>query len=67
MYFQIFLKVAVEGAEQIDSRRLFLGEGVQEQNALAPVLVFTLGTDRVILLWDLNEWDERDVGSIVCR
>ena len=59
--FRCFLKIATEMAERTDSRRLFQGDEAQEWKALAPVLVFTLGTDRLILLFDLSEWDGSDV------
>ena len=55
------LKVATEVAEWIDSGRLFQREGVQELNTLAPLLVLTLGMDRVIFLFDLSERDGREV------
>ena len=35
----------------------FQREGVQELNALAPVIVFILGTNRVIPLFDFSECD----------
>ena len=44
-----------------DSGRLFHRAGVQEQNALALASVWTLGANRVIPLWYLNEWDGSDV------
>ena len=43
------LKVATEVAERTDSGRLFQSEGAHEMKALAPVLVFILGTDRVTI------------------
>ena len=55
------LKVATEVAERTDSERLFQREGAHELKALAPVLVFILGMDRVIPLFDLNERDGREV------
>ena len=54
----IFLKVATELAEQTDSGRLFKGTGAQEWKALAPVLVLTLGTDKLLSLFDLSERKE---------
>ena len=50
-----------EVAKRTDSGRLFQREGAQELNALAPVLVLILGTDRVIPLFDLSEHDGRQV------
>ena len=55
------LKVAIEVAEWTDSGRLFQREGLQELNALVPVLVLILGTERVIPLFDLSEGDGREV------
>ena len=55
------LKVATEVAEWTDNGRLFQRERVQELNALAPVLVWILGMDRVIPLFDLSEHDGREV------
>ena len=54
-------KVATEVAEQTDRGRLLQREGAQELNALVPVLVLILGTDRVIPLFDLGEHDGRKV------
>ena len=51
------MKVATEIGEWTDSDRLFPREGAQEGKALVPVLVLTLGTDRLIPLLDLSEWD----------
>ena len=48
-------------AERTDSGRLFQREGAHELKALAPVLVLTLGTDRVIPLFDLSECNGREV------
>ena len=64
--FRCFLKVATEIAERTDSGRLFQRDGVQEWKALAPVLVLTLGTDRLWTLFDLRERDESDVVSMEC-
>ena len=51
-WFQVeemrFLKIAIEVAEGAASRRLIQREGMQERNALAPALVLTLWTDKVI-------------------
>ena len=48
-------------AERTDSGRLFRREGAQELNALLPVLVLILGTDRVIPLFDTSERDGREM------
>ena len=61
--FRCFLKVATEMAERAASRRLFQRDGAQESKALVPVLVFTLGTDRLLSLFDLGEQDESDAAS----
>ena len=58
------MKIATEMAERTDSGRLFQREGAQERKALAPVLVLTLGTDRLISLFDLSEWDASDGASM---
>ena len=50
-------------AERTDSG-LFQRDGAQEWNALAPVLVLTLGTDRLLSLFDLCERDGSDVASM---
>ena len=50
-------------AEWTDSRRLFQRDGAQECKALAPVLVLTLGTDRLLSLFDFSEQDRSDVAS----
>ena len=52
--WRCLLKVATDVAEWTDSERLF-----QEQDitSLAPVLVLILRDDRVILLFDLSEFD----------
>ena len=47
-------------AERTDSGRLFQREGAQELKALVPLMVLILGTDRVILLFDLSECDGRE-------
>ena len=41
-------------------RRLFQRDRVQEWKALVPELVLTLGTNRLIPLFDLSEWDASD-------
>ena len=61
-----FLKVATEVAEQTDSGRL-IQRGAQEWNALAPVFALTLGTDRLMLLFDPTERDGSDVSSLELR
>ena len=61
--WRCFLKVAIEVAEWADSKRLFQREGAQEWNALAPVLVLTLRTDRVIPLFDLSDWVGEEHGK----
>ena len=65
--FRCFLKVVTETAERTDSGRLFQRDGVQECKALAPILVLTLGTDRLIPLLDLNEQGGSDATSMECR
>ena len=62
-----FLKVETEVDEQTDSGKLFRREGAQELNDLFPSLVLTLGTDKVILLFDLSECDGSGVASKECR
>ena len=44
-------------AEWADSGRLFQRDGTQDLKALAPLLVLTIGTNRLILLFDLSERD----------
>ena len=51
-------------AEETDSGRLFRKDGAQEWKALAPVLVLTLGTQRLIPLLDLSERDGIDGASM---
>ena len=58
------MKVATELTEQTASGRLFQTEGVQEQNDLAPALILTLGTDRLIPLFDLSERDGVKISSL---
>ena len=50
-------------AKWSDSSRLFQRYGSQEWKALAPVLVLTLGTDRLIPLLDLSERGGSDWGK----
>ena len=42
-------------AERTNSERLFQRDEAQEWKALAPVLILTLGTDRLLSLLDLSE------------
>ena len=65
--FRYFVKVATEMAERTDSGGLFLRDGAQEWKALAPVLVLTLGTDKLLSLFDLNEREGSDVASMERR
>ena len=65
--FRYFLKVATEMAEWIDSGRLFQRDSAQEWKALAPVLVLTLGIDRLIPLLDLSEQYGSDGASMEWR
>ena len=58
------MKVATEMVEWTDNGRFFQRDGAQERKALAPVLVLTLGTDRLIPLLDLSEWDGSDGASM---
>ena len=62
--FRYFLKVVTELAERRDSRRLFHRDGAQEWKALAPVLVLTLGTDKLLSLFDLSEREGIDAASM---
>ena len=62
--FRYFLKVAIELAERTDSGRLFQTDGAQEWKALAPALVLTLGTDKLLSLFDLSEWDGIDAARM---
>ena len=65
--FTYSLKVATEMAERTDSVRLFQRDGAQEWKVLAPVLVLTLGTDKLLSLLDLREWEGVDVASMEWR
>ena len=65
--FRYFLKVATEPVEQTDSGRLFQRDEVQEWKALAPVLVLTLGTDKLLSLFDLSEREGIDAASTEWR
>ena len=62
--FRYFLKVATELAERTDSEGFFQRDGAQEWKTLAPVLVLTLGTDKLISLFDLREWEGIDAASV---
>ena len=62
--FRYFLKVAPELAERTDSGRLFQSDRAQEWKALAPVLDLTLGTDKLLSLFDLSEWEGIDAASM---
>ena len=62
--FRFFLKVATEMAEWTDSGRLFQRDSAQERKALAPELVSTLGTDKLLSLFDLSEREGSDAASM---
>ena len=62
--FRYFLKVVAEMAEWTDSGRLFQRDGAQEWKALAPVLVLTLGADKLLSLFDLTEQERSDAASM---
>ena len=51
-------------AERTEGGRLFQRDGAQEWKTHAPVLVLTLGTDRLLSLFDLSEWDGSDAASM---
>ena len=53
--------------EQTDGGKLFQREGAQELNDLCPALVLTLGTDKVIPLFDLSECGGSGVASKECK
>ena len=63
-FFRYFLKVRTEIAEWTDSGRLFKRDGAQELKALAPVLVLTLGTDKLLSLFNLIEREGIDAASM---
>ena len=63
MCLEMFLKVATEVAERTDSGKLFQRDGEQECKALAPVLVLTPATDRLLSLFHLSEWDGTDAAA----
>ena len=62
-----FLNVETEVDERTDSGQLFQREGAQELKDLFPALVLTLGTDKVIPLFDHSEYDGSGVASKECR
>ena len=64
MSLEKFLKVATEMAEWTDSGGLFQRNGAQGWKVLAPEWVLTLGTGRLIPLFDLSEWDGSDAASM---
>ena len=51
-------------AERTDSGKLFQRDGAQEWKALAPVLVLTLGTNKLLSLFDLSEREGVDAASM---
>ena len=66
--FKYFMKVALNWlAEWTDSGRLFQRDGAQEWKPLAPVLVLTLGTDKLLSLFDLSEREGIDATSLEWR
>ena len=65
--FRRLLKDAVEGADWTKRRSLFHKLGPQERKALAPVLVLTLGTEKLIPLFDLSERDGTDRVNIAYK
>ena len=62
-----FLKVAKEVTQWKDSGATFHRQGMQARNALAPALVLTLGTNRVIPFFNLSERDWGYVANIELR
>ena len=56
--------VKTEVDERTDSGNLFQREGAQELNDLFPALVLTLGTDKVIHLFDVGERDGSGLASV---
>ena len=57
-------QVSTEGAERTGCGRLLHRARKQGQNALASVLVLTLGTNRMIPLYDLNAQDGSGLASM---
>ena len=53
--------------ERTGGGKLFQREGAQELKDLFPALVLTLGTDKVIPLFDFSECDGSGVASKECR
>ena len=53
--------------ERTEGVKLFQRKGAQALNDLFPALVSTLGTGKVIPLFDLNERDGSGVASKECR
>ena len=62
--FRCILKAATEMAEWTDNTKMFQRKGAQERDALAPVLVWALGTVRLIPMLDLSELDGSDGASM---
>ena len=61
------MKVITEMVERTDGGKLSQREGTQELNDLFQALALTVGTDKVIPLFDLNESDGSEVASKECR
>ena len=61
-----FLKVATEVHEWTDSGKMFQREGEQDVIDLLPALVLTLGTDKVIPLFDVSELNGSGAASKEC-
>ena len=60
MFWDVSWRFSTEVAERTNSRKLFQRERAQKWTVLAPVLVLNLGTDRLIPLFDLGDWDGSD-------
>ena len=56
--------VTAELAERTGSGRLFQRDGAQEWKALAPVLVLTVGTDKLLSMFDISEREGSDAASM---
>ena len=67
IHLQTSLEDAVEGADRAERGSLFHRVGPQERKALAPVLALTLGTEKLILLFDLSERDGTDGVNIAYK
>ena len=65
--FRRLFKNAVEGADRTKRRSLFHRVGPQQRKALSPVLVLTLGTEKLIPLFDLSERDGTDGVNIAYK